>query len=65
MKHKDALDALHRIWPQLTLLQKKWLLIQAEIVYLLITLGDLVPRRRKCGAGHHALPGKYVPGKSP
>ena len=65
MKRKDALDALHRIWPQLTPLQRKWLLIQAETAYLLTKLRHLMPRRKKQGAGHHALPEKHMPGKSP
>jgi hypothetical protein len=65
MKRQNALDALRRIWPHLTQLQKKWLLIQAETAYIFIKLRALVLPQKKLGARHHALPQKHMPGKSP
>jgi hypothetical protein len=50
MKDKDALAALHRIWPQLTPLQKKWLLVQAEIGYLVTSIQAFVSQATRKGA---------------
>lgn len=47
MKNKEQLDdlkKLHEIWSQLKPWQRKWLRYQGEVVYLLVTIANVVLR---------------------
>jgi len=44
MKRQDDHDALRRIWPHLSPLQRKWLRIQGDAAYAVDRIGRLISR---------------------